>query len=152
MPKIKYYQPISDIRRNLEDILINMEKLSKNKSSIFSQSKLHLWSVSLEDKSDIEKELQVVQYLMSYDLGVSILEDKNISKPELVDVKRCFNRQLAFIKDIHDVDGKNINEKSTYTHVRKLYLACKYYLFQFSFNAWYTSLPDEILTVDNEFS
>lgn len=152
---MKYYNQLAEIKRHLKKVLEYIEHLDSGSTHVSKRhmrTTLEAWNIKLSEKEQIEKELKVVEYLISCDMGISIIED-NLQKPELMDADRCFKRHLSFIKNVLDFDKEKREkvEDSVYEYVLKEYLACEHYIEKFSDSTWYAKLPDEILSFQNKY-
>lgn len=152
---MKYYNQLAEIKRHLRKVLDYIEHLdsvSTHVSKRYMKTTLEAWNINLSEKEQIEKELKAVEYLISCDMGISIIDD-NLQKPELMDAERCFKRHLSFIENVLDFDKKKKEkvEDSVYEYVLKEYLACEHYIEKFSDKSWYSKLPDEILSFQNRY-
>lgn len=139
MPKMKYFQPIADIRNDYEKLLRAYDNLDER----YAKWEIDLWGVTEEDKPLILEEWDVLRYLIACQHGVAYHAEKDLQKPSVEVVNRCFNRQIKRLEEVFPVDEYTINQYNN-TLVKKKYKACKHYIFKFSLNGWVKSMPDEI--------
>lgn len=142
MPKMKYFQSLASIRDHYDDILRNFQ------SETYGKRLLETWNISWEERESIQEEKEVLSYLIGCQL--SIVHNQNVKKPTIEIAKRCFNRHLDFLEQIHGCHQTNVNRQGNPSIVKQ-YKACRHYLFQFSLPAWLEKLPDEILTFENKY-
>lgn len=147
MPKMKYFQPVADIRNSYDDILDAFIEPDNR----FSQIKLGVYNLTVEDEPLIKEEVEVLKYIIACQHGLAFGSDHNIMKPTLEAVNRCFNRHQARIEDVFGINEANAN-KFDNPIIKKQYKACRHYLFQFSLPGWVKNLPDEIESYDNKYS
>lgn len=135
MPKMKYFQPLADIRTDYERIL---KAFDSDKQ--FAKWDLESWGVTTKDKPEILDEYNVLRYLIACQHGVAYHAEKDLQKPSVEVVNRCFKRQIAIMEDVFGVDEFTINQYHN-PIVKKKYQACKHYIFKFSLNGWVKSMP-----------
>lgn len=140
--KMKYFQPLADIRNHYDDIVHHFN------DSKYGLSLLETWGIELKDKEDILEEREVLRYLVG--CQIMLVHDYNAKKPSIALVERTLNRQLSFLEDIHNCNAYNVNKHRSKL-IQKRYKACRHYLFKFSLPAWYEKLPNEILTFENKY-
>lgn len=141
--QMKYFQGIADILNHYNTMMDNFQENRK-----YGLELLETWNVYPEDKDDIFEEREALRYLLGCRLGM--VREKNAQKPSLEVVERCFQRHVAFMKEIHGVDDYNVNKHDD-PLVKKEFKTCRHYLFKFSLPAWYEKLPEEILTFENKY-
>lgn len=136
---MKYFNSIGYIEDHYQNILEYIKKPTFH-------GLLGSWDIDpLTMEKEIVEEYEVLRYLIS--LQFTFAHDKTTYKPTLEVVNRTFNRQLAFLEKHHKVHAYNVN-KHPNKLVKKKYKACTHYLFKFSLPAWYQSLPDTVLTLE----
>lgn len=140
---MKYFQSIADIEKHYKDMI---REFGNEK---YGRLTLETWGVSWEEKDAILEELEVLRYLIACQHGVTRLKD--VEKPSIEIVNRCFNRHLGFLELIDDCNQWNVNKHSSKL-VRNEYKACRHYLFKFSCPGWVKYLPDKILSLENKHS
>lgn len=148
MPHMKYFQPVAGIR----DIYREPVRAFNEKSLVSQDTKdfiLGQWGFTRQDKRLAEEEIHVLEYIIACQHGVTY-HDTNLKKPTREVVNRCFNRHLEFLKDVFEINDTNVN-KYPVQDIKKQFKACKYYMFKFSLDGWYQSMPDVILTMDNKY-
>lgn len=145
MPKIKYFQPVADIKNHYVDILRAFEDKNNGKDTLKD------WLIKEVDFENIKQEADVVRYLLACQHGFSMYGE-DLKKPTLEAVNRCFSRHLAFLNHVFNVNSgtyKLREIKEFYPTVVKEYIACLYYLEKFSDESWLKKMPDEVLTIQS---
>lgn len=141
---VKYFQPLADIERHYETILMHMDR-----GSGLGKKILETWGIDISEQELIKEEIGVLRYLIACQSMLSYHEDA--IKPTIEVANRCFNRHIKFIENItgcNQYTASKIKSKL----IRKEYKACRHYIFKFSLKAWYDNLPDAVQTYSNKYS
>lgn len=146
MPHMKYFQMIGRIRDQFADTLDLFERGEQGDELAYIF--LEPYGLQASDKPLIQEEIRVLDYLMGCQLGFAY--EENVPKPSVEAANRCFNRHIARLERVFDINDYNVN-KHPRKNVAKQYKACRHYLFKFSLKGWYDSMPDEILTLANKY-
>lgn len=144
MPHMKYFQSIAKIQDHYKDILRAYDDES------YGKVLLETWGISWDEKEAIMEELEVLDYLISCQHGIAFWSSKDVVKPTVELVTRCFNRHLRFLESVFRIDQYNVNKHHS-KNIIKEYKACRYYLFKFSCPGWVKRMPDRLLTFDNKY-
>lgn len=139
---MKYFQALADIQEHYDRILESID------SPGFGHQILKTWSINPSEKQDLIEEREALRYLTSCQLMLS--RDRNVKKPAIETVNRCLTRHLGFLEDIHKCHAYNVNKHRS-PLIQKQYKACRHYLFKFSLPGWVRSMPEEILTFENQY-
>ena len=142
MPHMKFFKEIGDISRHYEDMLRAFE------NERYGKGLLETWGVSWEERELVFEELKVLEYLICCQRGVSF--NRDVHKPSIELVNRCFQRHLRFLETVHDCHQWNVN-KHPFKDIVREYKACRHYSFKFSCPGWVKFLPDTILAFKSKF-
>lgn len=127
--RLRYVQSLYEMSSFYERVISMIES-----DTYAERMLLTSWGMNSVDKVTLIEEKSVLDYLnglSSHEYGV---------KPSKEVADRCFNRQIAFLQRVYNLDDYNLSRHRGSIAYKK-YKACRHYLFHFSLPAWYRDLP-----------
>lgn len=156
---VKYFQSLADIRKRYENFFLQRKFFNEKYGDILSQNEISKklsghYELVTEDENIIKEEYLCLCYLVNLRHGFVTnrsyyKEEVILKKPTVECVERTLNRHLAFL-DEHLQCNEDNYKTYDINIVKKEYLACRHYLFQFSLPAWVEKLPNELTPLNYE--